>query len=41
MSEMITNVFMLAVFLWVGGVVFVSVCIGMLRALDILENKYD
>lgn len=27
--------------LWIGGVVFVSVGMGILRALDILENKYD
>ena len=41
MTEMITNVFMLTVFLWVGGVVFVSVCMGILHAFDVLENKYD
>lgn len=38
---MTENVLLIAALLWVGGVVFVSVCIGMLRALDILENKYD
>jgi hypothetical protein len=38
---MIENILLIAALLWMGGVVFVSVCIGMLRALDILENKYD
>lgn len=38
---MIENVLLIAALLWIGGVVFVSVCMGMLRALDILENNYD
>lgn len=38
---MIENILLIVLLLWGGGVVFVSVCIGMLRALDILENKYD
>lgn len=38
---MIENILLIGFLLWLGGVVFVSVCIGMLRALDILENKYD
>lgn len=38
---MIENVLLIVLLLWGGGVVFVSVCLGMLRALDILENKYD
>ena len=27
--------------LWLGGVVFVSVGMGILYALDILENRFD
>lgn len=27
--------------LWLGGVVFVSVGMGILYVLDILENRYD
>jgi hypothetical protein len=27
--------------LWLGGVVFVSVGMGILYLLDILENRYD
>lgn len=27
--------------LWLGGVVFVSVGMGILHALDILENRFD
>ena len=27
--------------LWVGGVVFVSVGMGILRAIDFLENDFD
>ena len=38
---MIENILLIVAFLWAGGVVFVSVCIGMLRALDILENNHD
>ena len=38
---MIENVLLIAAFLWLGGVVFVSVCMGILKAFDILENKYD
>ena len=38
---MIENILLVVALLWAGGVVFVSVCIGMLRAFDILENKYD
>lgn len=38
---MIENVLLLTLLLWGGGVVFVSVCMGILRALDIVENKYD
>ena len=41
MSNAINNVLLIAAFLWVGGVVFVSVCMGILHALDILENNYD
>ena len=38
---MIENVLLIAALLWVGGVVFVSVCMGILSVLDIVENKYD
>jgi hypothetical protein len=38
---MIENVLLIAAFLWAGGVAFVSVCMGILKAFDILENKYD
>ena len=38
---MIENILLIGFLLWVGGVVFVSACIGMLRVFDILENKYD
>lgn len=38
---MIENVLLIVFLLWAGGVVFVSACLGMLRAFDILENKYD
>jgi hypothetical protein len=38
---MIENVLLIAALLWAGGVVFVSVCLGILRAFDIVENKYD
>ena len=41
MSEAINNVILIAAFLWLGGVVFVSVCMGILHALDILENGHD
>jgi hypothetical protein len=27
--------------LWLGGVVFVSVCVGILKAFDIMESNYD
>ena len=27
--------------LWVGGVVFVSVGMGILHVLDVLENNFD
>ena len=27
--------------LWLGGVVFVSVGMGILRAMDFLENDFD
>jgi len=38
---MIENVLLIVLLLWGGGVVFVSACLAMLRALDVLENKYD
>jgi len=38
---MIENVLLIAALLWAGGVVFVSVCMGILRAFDILESNYD
>lgn len=38
---MIENVLLIVFLLWGGGVVFVSACLGMLRALDILENNHD
>jgi hypothetical protein len=38
---MIENILLIVALLWIGGVVFVSACLGMLRALDILENNYD
>lgn len=41
MTEAVTNIGLIAAFLWLGGVVFVSVCMGILHALDILGNDYD
>lgn len=38
---MIENVLLIAALLWVGGVVFVSVCVGILKAFDIMESNYD
>jgi hypothetical protein len=38
---MIENVLLLVLLLWGGGVVFVSVCMGILRAFDVLENNND
>ena len=38
---MIANVLLIAAFLWLGGVVFVSVGMGILHLLDVLENNYD
>lgn len=38
---MIENVLLIAALLWLGGVVFVSVCTGILKAFDIMESKYD
>lgn len=35
------NVLLLVLLLWAGGVLFVSVGMGILKALDILENNYD
>lgn len=36
-----TSFLMLVALLWVGGVVFVVVCMGIIKALEILENNYD
>lgn len=41
MLEAIKNVALIAALLGVGGVVFVSVCMGILRGLDLLEHNYD
>ena len=38
---MIVNILTIVLLLWAGGVLFVSVCMGMLYVLDILENNYD
>ena len=38
---MIENVLLIAALLWVGGVVFVSVCVGIHKAFDIMESNYD
>ena len=35
------NIALLVLLLWVGGVVFVSVGMGILRAIDFLENDFD
>ena len=35
------NIALIVFFLWVGGVVFVSVGMGILRAIDFLENDFD
>ena len=35
------NIAMIVLLLWIGGVVFIAIGMGLLRALDILENNYD
>ena len=35
------NIALIVLLLWIGGVVFVSVGMGILYALDILENRFD
>ena len=35
------NIALLVLLLWIGGVVFVSVGMGILRAIDFLENDFD
>ena len=41
MMEALKNIALIAAFLWLGGVVFVSVGMGILHILDVLENNYD
>ena len=36
-----TSFLMLVALLWVGGVVFVVVCMGIIKALEILEGNHD
>ena len=38
---MLENVLLITALLWAGGVVFVSVCTGILKAFDIMESNYD
>ena len=38
---MISNILMLSALLFCGGVIFVSVGMAIVRALDLLESKYD
>lgn len=38
---MITNILLLVALLFCGGVIFVSVGMAIVRALDLLENNYD
>ena len=35
------NIALIVFFLWAGGVIFIAVGMGILRALDILEGNYD
>ena len=35
------NIALIVFLLWIGGVLFVTIGMGIVRALDILENNYD
>ena len=35
------SLLLIIVLLWLGGVLFVSVGMGILHILDVLENNYD
>ena len=35
------NIALIVFLLWVGGVLFVAIGMGIVRALDLLENNYD
>ena len=35
------NIALIVLLLWIGGVLFVTIGMGLIRALDILENNYD
>ena len=37
----VSSLLLLIGILWGGGVIFVAVCMGIIKALDILENKHD
>lgn len=38
--DVVLNVLALAALAGVGGIIFVSVCISLIRAFDILENDH-
>ena len=35
------NIALIVLFLWLGGMVFVAVGMGLVKALDLLEGNYD
>ena len=37
----LTSFLLLVGLLWLAGIVFVAVCMGIVRALNILEGNYD
>lgn len=39
--ENLSSFLLLVGLLWAAGVVFVAVCMGVVKALEILENNHD